>query len=89
MQESYGFQGTYFLQQLMLGPTVSEQLALDPFGSVIRSLVAGGLGVAGPPFGGGWWWMRLVSELFEVLDGCTVYNWYSDIYIYGYIASEW
>lgn len=56
----------------MLGPTVSEQLALDPFGSVIRSLVAGGLGVAGPRFGG--WWMRLVSELFEVLDGCTVYN---------------
>ena len=52
-EESYGFQGTYFLQQLMLGPTVSEQLALDPFGSVIRSLVAGGLGVAaGPPFGG-------------------------------------
>ena len=27
------------------GPTVSEQLALDPFGSVIRSLVAGGLGM--------------------------------------------
>lgn len=51
---------------------MSEQLALDPFGSVIRSLVAGGLGVAGPRFGG--WWMRLVSELFEVLDGCTVYN---------------
>ena len=47
----------------MLGPTVSEQLALDPFGSVIRSLVAGGLG--GATVGG--WWMRLVAQPFEDL----------------------
>ncbi len=69
MDESHAFQRTYSQHghpsavSSMLGPTVSEQLALDPFGSVIRSLVAGGLG--GATVGG--WWMRLVAQPFEDL----------------------